>query len=293
MSLFEMKAEVPAAESERMELLLQEWGRMEWSLLEDVIGRQAWVVGIFPNREAGEQGWAELRAELTAAGVATNGAPVERELADEDWKDSYKAHFKAWKFGLHNWVPLWERDTFKLPEGEQVLWLDPGMAFGTGNHETTRLCCERLVKFAEEKGAGGRVVDAGCGSGILALSAAKLGFGRVEAFDNDPVAIEVSQENGALNGLDDRVDFHAGDLVTGLAGREADLVLANIQADVLIRFACELLRAVTPGGLLVMSGILTAELPRVRETFAGMAPGWEVDSRTLGEWSDLTLRRPD
>jgi ribosomal protein L11 methyltransferase len=136
------------------------------------------------------------------------------------------------------------------------------------------------------------VIDAGCGSGILALSAAKLGFKRIAGFDNDPEAIRVSDENAALNGLAGSVEFYVGDLVSGLAGRSADLVLANIQADILVRFVRELSTAVAPGGQLVLSGILSGELDHVREQFSAANPGWRVESRVLGEWSDLALTRP-
>ena len=88
------------------------------------------------------------------------------------------------------------------------------------------------------------------------------------------------------------MDFYVGDLVTGLAGRRADLLLANIQADVLMRFAPELLGAVAPGGSLVLSGILATESVQVREAFAAQAPEWLVDSRVMGEWSDLVLHSP-
>ena len=101
------------------------------------------------------------------------GEAVLRSLPDQDWKDSYKAHFKASRFGRLHWVPEWERKSYSLPPGDVVLWLDPGLAFGTGNHETTRLCCERLVSHAEAAARPGarpvesvRVIDAGCGSGI-------------------------------------------------------------------------------------------------------------------------------
>jgi ribosomal protein L11 methyltransferase len=167
------------------------------------------------------------------------------------------------------------------------------MAFGTGNHETTRLCCERLALFAAARGdLPARVIDAGCGSGILALSAAKLGFKPIAGFDNDPEAIQVSEENAGLNGLGGQVEFYVGDLVTGLAGRSAELVLANIQADVLMRYARELLGAVAPAGTLVLSGILSQELETVRAKFAAAAPGWSMDSRVMGEWSDLVLEAP-
>jgi ribosomal protein L11 methyltransferase len=137
-----------------------------------------------------------------------------------------------------------------------------------------------------------RVIDAGCGSGILALSAARLGFGEIVGFDLDLEAVRVSRENAILNDLASRVAFSEGDLLTGLAGREGELVLANIQADVLMRFAPQLLGAVVPGGKLVLSGILAAELEQVRAAFAAAAPGWLFETRTLGEWSDLQLARP-
>jgi ribosomal protein L11 methyltransferase len=137
----------------------------------------------------------------------------------------------------------------------------------------------------------GRVIDAGCGSGILALSAAKLGYANIAAFDNDPLAVEVSRENAELNQLTGRIDFYEGDLITGLAGRQADVLLANIQADVLMKFSRELLGALSPGGVLILSGILASELAQVRALFEAMPPGWATDSRTLGEWSDLVVVR--
>jgi ribosomal protein L11 methyltransferase len=218
--------------------------------------------------------------------------PEVRALADDAWRDSYQAHFKPWRCGRMHWVPLWERETYALPEGDVAIWLDPGMAFGTGNHETTRLCCERLVAFANERGTGARVIDAGCGSGILALSAARLGFRDVRGFDNDPEAVAVSRENAAINGLGDIVEFTVDDLESGLAGREAELVMANIQADVLMRFAARLVGAVAPGGVLVLSGILAGEIEAVRVAFAADAPGFSQESRSLGEWADLRLISP-
>lgn len=290
MAIFELKTEVPLDAAPALEELLAEREEQRLMVLEDKPSGRAWLTGYFESRAEAAAGWKHLVGATDAAWAKNE--PVVRELPDEDWKNSYKAHFKAWKFGRLNWVPVWEREIFVLPAGEEVLWLDPGMAFGTGNHETTRLCCERLARFAAARGSSGRVIDAGCGSGILALSAAKLGFGRIVGFDNDPEAIRVSAENAGLNGLAGRVEFYVGDLVTGLSGRSAELVLANIQADVLMRFVAELFAAVAPGGQLVLSGILSQELATVRTKFAGAAPGWRVESRELGEWADLVLTRP-
>lgn len=289
-AVFELKVEVALGAVPAIEELLAEQEEQRLMVLEDKPSGRAWLTGYFETREAAQAAWRTFASLLDAEWLATE--PELKELADKDWKESYKEHFKAWQFGRLHWVPVWEREAFRLSAGDEVLWLDPGMAFGTGNHETTRLVVERLVKFAADNGVAGRVIDAGCGSGILALSAVKLGYARVAAFDNDPLAVEVSRENATLNDLVGKVEFYVGDLVTGLAGRRAELVLANIQADVLMKFARELLGAVAPGGALVLSGILAVELTQVRETFAGLATGWNVDSRVMGEWSDLVLVAP-
>lgn len=296
MPLIERKAEIPvdAVPAAEEAIALAEDDRL--MVLEDKVAGRAWLAGYFAEVRELDASWERVLA-LLAPDVVPEGE-VDRELPDEEWRDSYKAHFHAWRCGRLHWVPEWERATYSLGAGDVVIWLDPGLAFGTGNHETTRLCCERLVAWAAERGAaagnplGLRVLDAGCGSGILALSAARLGCGDVEGFDNDPEAVRVSRENAALNHLDGAVRFFAADLVEGLAGREADLVLANIQADVLGAHAAELLGAVAAGGTLVLSGILAVEADRVRGVFAARATGWRIDGRTLGEWSDLVLQRP-
>ena len=325
MALCEIKAEIPPAGVGAADELFLECGWGNWNVIEDVILRRAWVAGIFEQAQEGEQQWSEVSAALSAAGVTTTEI-TRRTLGDVDWRDSYKTHFHAWQFGRLHWVPIWERETFKLPPGDAVLWLDPGLAFGTGNHETTRLCVERLVAVATQFGVQGsefgvenaantqpqtpnpklqtpnvpparerRVVDAGCGSGILALSAALLGYRDIAGFDNDPEAVRISEENAALNGLAGRVRFHVADLVTGLAGESArvDVLLANIQADVLMRFVRELVAAVAPGGTLILSGILAGENAQVRTTFEQHAPNWTVNARVMGEWSDVVLTRPE
>lgn len=289
-TVFEFKIEVTLGAVPAIEELLAEQQEQRLMLIEDKPSGRAWLTAYCESKEAAQTVWRNFVPLLDPECLATE--PVISELTDRDWKESYKEHFKAWKFGRLHWVPVWERESFQRPAGDEVLWLDPGMAFGTGNHETTRLVVERLAMLAVERGVGGRVIDAGCGSGILALSAVKLGHTRVAAFDNDPLAVDVSRENAELNGLAGCVDFYVGDLVTGLAGRQAELLLANIQADVLMRFSSELLGAVAPGGTLVLSGILANELAQVRSAFAGRAPTWRVDSRVMGEWSDLVLSAP-
>jgi Ribosomal protein L11 methylase len=291
-ALFELKSEIAPAAVDAVDELLLELGLENWSLLQDVIANRAWLVGIFPDADAARASWADLSAALPPE--AAPATPEERALGDQDWRDSYKAHFKAWRCGRLHWVPVWERANHVLGPGETAIWLDPGLAFGTGNHETTRLCVERLVARAESTSHRGRVVDAGCGSGILALSAVRLGWTDVSGFDNDPEAVRVSEENAALNDLAGAVRFTVADLVSGLPdGTQADVVLANIQADVLLRFIPQLVNAIAPGGLLVLSGILARENDQVRAAYSAAAPGWRVEHRIMGEWSDVALFRPE
>jgi ribosomal protein L11 methyltransferase len=297
MSLWEIKVEMDPDQVERIEEFLTEREESGWHLFQEPWVRQILLGGYFGTREEADAAWAQLSRELPPGWQ--KGEPVVKELEDAEWQDAYKHHFKAWHFeGLH-WVPVWERETFEIPAGEEVVWLDPGMAFGTGNHETTRLCVERIVEFRREWKEGGRevadatVIDGGCGSGILAISAAKCGFGQVAGFDLDPVAVQVSEENAQLNGLGGVIEFFEADVEAGLRGRQADLVVANIQADILCANATHLWGSVKAGGRLILSGILARELPDVRNRFMAAAPEAAVDSRELGEWADLRLSRPE
>jgi ribosomal protein L11 methyltransferase len=292
MDLLEFKVEIPPSLVEELDTALQEHEITGWSLVEDVIVRRAWLVGIFSNAAEAKESWDALKAGHASLGALE---PMKKTLVESEWRDSYKAHFKAWHFGRLHWVPVWDRGRYPVPADAEVLWLDPGLAFGTGNHETTRLCVERLIsleqRLGRERTSRFSVIDAGCGSGILALSAAKLGFGTIFGFDNDPEAVRVSQENAALNAVGNGVVFEVGDLVTGLAGRQADVVMANILADVLIRFAPNLVQSVTPGGSLVLSGILATENEAVRTAFGAIVPNWACDFAVMGEWSDVLLVR--
>lgn len=193
--------------------------------------------------------------------------PVE----EQDWKMAYRHHLKPWNYGRLNWVPEWERETFATSPDQVYLYLDSGMAFGTGSHETTRLCSEALYDFLESRGNSAtekRVIDAGCGSGILAMSAALLGVEDVYAFDRDPEAAKVTLENLAKNGLSGAIEVKEAGLEDGLRGRKADIILANIQADVLMIYADNIVEAWNPeDGILILSGILATEREKVMEEF--------------------------
>ena len=225
------------------------------------------------------------RAALQAAldVVGSDAAIQVAEIPDEDWRFSYRRHFKTEQVSRRIFThPPWE-PLPATPHGEIVLTLDPGLAFGTGKHETTKAC----LQFIDELPAGGSFLDMGCGSGILSIAAAKLGFRPVCGFDVDPVAVASARENAARNGVD--VDFFR----YALGGREtrrlgtADLVVANILGPLLIRFADEIVPCATRD--LVVSGILNELYPDVLAAYEARGLE-EVSRQTLGEWTTGHLR---
>lgn len=180
-------------------------------------------------------------------------------LKEEDWATAWKAYFKPIRVGRHFLIkPTWE--PVDLHEGDIVLELDPGMAFGTGTHPTTTLCLRTLEDVVKP---GQRVFDLGTGSGILAIAAAKLGA-KVDAVDLDAVAIRVAQENVDLNRVNDRVRVARGDLGTVLTG-QADVVISNIIADVILILLSDLKRLLQPDGEFLASGIIENRADEVEE----------------------------
>lgn len=257
-----------------------------WNLVEDMEPKTYRVQGIFESEDEARSAWAELS---DASGVQAQ-AKV-RPLEESDWKDSYKTHFKPWSIGHLHWVPVWLRDEYELPEGHDAVWLDPGMAFGTGNHETTRLCVERLfeVEPAKEGREAMTVVDAGTGSGILAISAVKLGFTQVSGFDNDQDAIKIACDNSVLNDTL-QVRFHVGDLQNGFLEKPYDVILANILAPTLVESRDSIVEALKDDGTLILSGILSKEAESVKHAYSKLRDWKSAEIHELGEWSSVTLR---
>lgn len=287
MSLWEVKATLPVELVDEVDGILLEREDERWSVMHDVLIPAAWVVGLFDDETEARSQWEQVSPLIAQAGEA-----MFQEMSDEDWKESYKLHFQAWRCGRLHWVPVWERESHRMKDGDVAIWLDPGMAFGTGNHETTRLCCERLVAWAENAPRDAKISDAGCGSGILAISAARLGFTNVQGFDNDPEAVRIAQENADLNDLGAALHFFEGDLETGFRDGPYDLVLANILGHILAEYVPQLTTAVKPGGLLVLSGILVVEVRTIQAAFTRVVPDWGVEAREMGEWCDIALTRP-
>ena len=213
-----------------------------------------------------------------------------RELPVEDWSEAWKKFFHAEKVSDRIWIkPSWESCT--PAPGDLIVELDPGMSFGTGQHGTTRGCIQVLDRLAATPGL--KMADIGCGSGILAIAAARLGFQDLVAVDNDPDAVRIARENAELNGVADRIRFMVADLsATGLV-HSHDIVVANILAPVLIEHADTLIGMLSPmpAARLVLSGILVPQADEVCSAY--LARGMRVvESFHLGEWATLCFSRP-
>lgn len=208
-------------------------------------------------------------------------------VRSEDWSTSWKVHFKPLRVGTRLLiVPTWE-DAASLP-GDLVLRIDPGMAFGTGGHETTRLCLELLEKIMDaDRAAAPSLLDLGTGSGILAMAASLLGAGRILALDIDPEAVDVARENLALNDLADKVECGTVPLESLEEG--FDIILANILAEELVRLAPGLAARLNPGGALILSGILAEKEDLVRRGFADQ-PLLYQETNKAGEWVAMLYR---
>ena len=203
-------------------------------------------------------------------------------LENQDWSESWKVHFKPFAIvpGLVI-APSWEQ--YKPPADEQVIVMDPGMAFGTGHHETTRLCLEMLSK-TEAVTKGGTMLDVGTGTGILAMAAVLFGAGRTVGIDNDPDAVKTAQENCRRNGLSGKIEI--SDLPLEDLESTFDLVVANIVHDVLLELSKDLGR-VADGGSLLLSGLIDgSQSTNVASSFEKM--GYQlIDKRSDGQWCAL------
>ncbi|MDD2483453.1 MAG: 50S ribosomal protein L11 methyltransferase [Eubacteriales bacterium] len=208
-----------------------------------------------------------------------------RSVSDNDWKDKWKEYFKPSKVSEHIVVkPSWEPYEATSPD-EMVIEIDPGMAFGTGTHPTTSLCIVLLEKYMP---LGGDVLDVGCGSGILSIAAEKLGAGKVLGVDIDPVAVQVSLENVALNEGQKKIEIAYGDLTKGISYR-ADVVVANLMADLVVLLSKDVAKHLKPSGIYISSGILIEKQEMV--VAALKAQGFELlEILEKDEWCAIAVK---
>ncbi len=239
-----------------------------------------------PAEKSCTEALAFIKDRLAEAGI--DGKLELVGVNEEDWANTWKAYYKTTRIGKNMViVPAWE--TYEPKPEDIVISMDPGMAFGTGTHETTKLVIELLEKYVTP---GCRMLDVGCGSGILAICAAKLGAKDCKAYDIDPVAVRVANENIENSGLNNIISCKQSDLLkqVDLSGGRYNVVTANIVADIIIRLAPDVGDYMADDAILLASGIITeraGEVISVLETNGFSI----VENRTENGWCALALKK--
>ena len=187
-----------------------------------------------------------------------------KPVQEEDWANAWKVYFKPERIGKITVIkPTWE--TYEQQEGDLIIEIDPGMAFGTGNHATTALCLQMLEEYVKQ---GMDIIDVGTGSGILAIQAGLLGANTVQAMDYDTVAVSAAKENIALNNLQDKVSICQSDLLAEAKG-QADIIVANIIADIIIRLTPSTIEHLKGDKVFISSGIIDTRKDDVLQALQG------------------------
>ena len=249
------------------------------------------VTAYYPEDEELKSRLQRIEVELAAVEKRTGsfrvGPTLFRKVSETDWSDEWKQYFHVTRVGKHIVVkPSWE--AYEAKAGDVVLELDPGMAFGTGTHPTTCLVLEAMEKIIRPDST---MFDVGTGSGILAMTAAKLGAKDVKAVDIDGVAVRTARENIARAGLADRIEVKQGDLLHGTEGK-ADVIVANILADIIILLLPDIPGKLKDGGLFFASGIIENYQKDVTE--AAEKAGLRVKEVTrIKDWVGLLMEKAE
>ncbi|MFJ7754981.1 50S ribosomal protein L11 methyltransferase [Peribacillus muralis] len=210
------------------------------------------------------------------------------EVNEEEWATAWKKYYNPVKISERfTIVPTWEEYT-PVSSDELIIELDPGMAFGTGTHPTTVMCIQALERTVNP---GDLVVDVGTGSGVLSIAAALLEAKRIQSLDLDEVAVQSATQNVELNNVQDRVSVSQGNLLDGV-DEQADVVVANILAEVIMRFTDDVAKVVKPGGHFIASGIIQPKKQDVKDAIT--ASGFTIEETILMEdWVALIAKRND
>jgi ribosomal protein L11 methyltransferase len=285
---WELTVEVPEEASEGVTNLVWELGALG-VVEEEAPGRPPRLRAFFPKTtfaRALEESVREYLAGLRELGFPGAGEPSVGALANEDWAEAWRAHFRPLTVGKRLLIaPPWDRPP---ANGRVVIAIEPGRAFGTGQHPSTLGCLERLESLIART-APRRLIDLGTGSGVLAIAAARLGVGQVLAVDDDPDAVASAMANAARNRVCDRVRCVLGD-AGALADSAAPLVVANLLTAAHLRLAPRYARYVAPGGALVLGGVLDAEAAGVEVAVGGHGFAPRASTSVEG-WTTLELVR--
>lgn len=274
-----------------------------WDYIEDELkndlDREPAVLVYFEDKNEDRKLIDEITEEIEALkkdcedgkfGATADFGSLRKEILtvdDEDWKYKWKEFFKPSKITDKIVVkPTWEE--YEATEEEVVIEIDPGMAFGTGTHETTSLCLKLMEKYLSDEAADKKVLDVGCGSGILSIGAALLGCKDVLGVEIDVDAVQVARENVELNKTEDSVKVLQGDLTKGIAYK-ADIIVANLMADLVMMLSESARDHLVDGGIFISSGILTEKEELVGKVIE--AAGFEIiETREDGEWCAIAAK---
>ena len=260
---------------------------MYGELVDDTIlnaDRDTVKVSLFVPEERSVQEYREfIEARLSALGI--EGKISLSGMNEDDWAESWKQYYKPVPLGRVTIVPAWEN--YEPSEGETVIRMDPGMAFGTGTHETTRL----VIRLMQDIILGGeRVLDIGTGSGILSICASKLGALSCNAYDIDPVAVKVARENALADGCTN-ITVGVSDLLSGvdLSLGKYDFCVANIVADIIIRMLPDIRDYLKAGSPLILSGIINSRADEVKRALSDL--GFSLENEiSENDWVGLLVR---
>jgi ribosomal protein L11 methyltransferase len=266
------------------------WDYVEQELI-DALGTHVKVKGYFANEVYDEETGKEIQKRvdhLTECGLDKGpGTLAVKEVYEEDWANAWKQYYKPVKAGDRIVIkPTWE--DYEAQEGDLVIEMDPGMAFGTGTHETTVMCIKLLEKYVIPDSV---VFDVGSGSGILGISAAKLGARQVECVDIDNVACKVAKENAQHNNVVEKLQVKCGNLLD-VVKEKGDLIVANIIADIIISFTEDAWKALREKGIFISSGIILDRRDEVLQKIS--SSGFEmIEVLEMGEWCAIAAGRKD
>lgn len=267
----------------------------QWDIIDEEIARRIGddvkVTGYYPIDERIADTVSHIETELRKLQAIEFDFPVGKltgythSIDEEDWAESWKKSYKPFRLGSHIVIkPGWER--FDPEPEDRIIEIDPGMAFGTGTHETTGMCVELIEEYVKP---GMKVIDIGTGTGILAIAAAHMGAKEVLATDLDPMAVKVAAENVEKNGFSGTITTRCGDLLEAV-DETGDVVIANIIADVIKMLAAPVRAHIAPGGRFICSGIARERQDEVIEALN--AAGYKnLDVREKGEWCAIEAER--
>lgn len=275
------------------DFLFQKKNELDWDYVEEEVFNKSGQDGVLIKTYIPEERNVLELIETVKARIALlpsfgldigEGSVSLSNVNESDWANEWKKYYKPTKVGKKIVVkPSWEE--YEKQEGDLIIELDPGMAFGTGTHETTSMCIRELENYVDETKT---VFDIGCGSGILAIAAAQLGAKEVVAGDLDEVAVKVSKENCEINNVSYKVVVKHGSLFE-VVDSKADVIVANIIADIIKILAKDVSKFLKDDGVFISSGIILAKIDEVCEALE--ENGFEiVKVERLGEWSAIVSK---